>query len=175
MTPPYDILKYDKYHSVRFAEIKIISKMLDLLEISFQVLAALAVSFGPMAVGLGKGYTAPALASLQKDSKGGVLPGHSSSATYFAPVRISEQEGSWVASLSLLGALFGGLVSGFLIRHGRRRTLIWTSLPLSASWVATVFANSVDVIYATAFIAGFCSSIIQLAVSQTQTLFNIIN
>ena len=32
MTPPYDsILKYDKYHSVRFAEIKIRSKMLDLL------------------------------------------------------------------------------------------------------------------------------------------------
>ena len=139
------------------------------LEISFQVLAALAVSFGPMAVGLGKGYTAPALASLQKDS--GSLPGHSGrSASYFAPVRISEQEGSWVASLSLLGALFGGLVSGFLIRHGRRRTLIWTSLPLSASWVATVFANSVDVIYATAFIAGFCSSIIQLAVSQKQTV-----
>ena len=31
MTPPYDILRYDKYHSVRFAEIKIRSKMLDLL------------------------------------------------------------------------------------------------------------------------------------------------
>ena len=81
-------------------------------------------------------------------------------------VRISEQEGSWIASLTLLGALAGGLVSGLLIKHGRRRTLIWTSIPLSGSWIATVFANCVEMIYATAFVAGFCSSIIQLAVSE---------
>ena len=112
-----------------------------------------------MAVGLGKGYTAPALASLQKEA--GLLP----TSRYFTPVVISEQEGSWVASLSLLGALFGGLVSGLLIKHGRRRTLVWASVPLAASWAVTVFANCVEVIYATAFVAGFFSSIIQLAVS----------
>ena len=115
-----------------------------------------------MAVGLGKGYTAPALASLQKEA--GLLP----TSRYFTPVVISEQEGSWVASLSLLGALFGGLVSGLLIKHGRRRTLVWASVPLAASWAVTVFANCVEVIYATAFVAGFFSSIIQLAVSPTR-------
>ena len=65
--------------------------------------------------------------------------------------------------MSLLGALFGGLISGFLIKHGRRRTIIWTSIPLAASWIVTVFATCVEMIYVTAFSAGFCSSIIQLA------------
>ena len=68
-----------------------------------------------------------------------------------------------MASLSLLGALFGGLFAGLLIKHGRRRTIILMSVPLAATWALTMFASCVEMIYATAFSAGFCSAIIQLA------------
>ena len=37
------------------------------------------------------------------------------------------------------------------------------SIPLAISWALTMFAYSVEMIYATACAAGFCSSIIQLA------------
>ncbi|XP_037076652.1 facilitated trehalose transporter Tret1-like [Pollicipes pollicipes] len=74
-----------------------------------QVLATLAVSMGPLAVGLGKGYSSPALASLAGPASLGGLA-------------ISPEEGSWVASLSLLGALVGGLPAGLALRLGRRRT-----------------------------------------------------
>ena len=128
----------------------------------FQVFAAVALSFGPFSVGLGKGYTSPALASLQSTTNQTSRFVTKPSAT-FPTLKISEQQGSWVASLSLLGALLGGLCAGLLIKHGRRRTIILMSGPLAISWTITMFATSVEMIYATAFAAGFCSSIIQLA------------
>ncbi len=104
---------------------------------------------GPLAVGLGKGYTSPALASLQSEHSVGVS--------------LTEQEGSWVASLSLLGALVGGACAGAVIKHGRRRTLTLVATPFAASWLLIVFANGVQMIYATAFLVGFFSAIVQLA------------
>jgi len=136
-------------------------------QIFFQVVASMAISFGPFAVGLGKGYISPALASLQQPSQNYV--GQNGSTIYDSirpggeTLTITEQQGSWVASLSLLGALFGGLCSGAIVKQGRRRTLLFVSIPLSLSWVLTIFANSVELIYATAFLAGFFSAIVQVA------------
>ena len=108
------------------------------------------IAFGPFSVGLCKGYTSPALASLQAGS------------TYGPALSITDQEGSWIASLSLLGALFGGLLSSQVLKHGRRTCLIFLSLPFSASWCLTVFATSVEMIYATAFLAGVCSAVVNI-------------
>ena len=122
----------------------------------------MAISFGPFAVGLCKGYISPALASLQRPSTNSTTNNYD-----FGPrpgaetLSISEQEGSWVASLSLLGALFGGLCSGAIVKQGRRRTLLAVSVPLSLSWAFTIFADGVELIYATAFLAGFFSAIVQ--------------
>jgi len=131
----------------------------------------MAISFGPFAVGLGKGYISPALASLQEPSSRD--DNFMNRTNFYDSVRssetltITEQQGSWVASLSLLGALFGGLCSGVIIKQGRRRTLLFISVPLSLSWTLTLFANSVELIYATAFLAGFFSAIVQVSISST--------
>lgn len=61
-----------------------------------QIVAALAVSLGPLAAGLGKGYSSPAIASLQElqiRTRGG----------NYTSFTVTDQEASWVASLSLLG------------------------------------------------------------------------
>ena len=132
-------------------------------------MAAFAVSFGPFAVGLGKGYTSPALASMQAQSAAhaNAHSAHarlnSTSALALTSLEVSEQQGSWIASLSLLGALFGGLFAGVVIRHGRRRTLTYITMPFAASWLLTMFATCVEMIYITAFLVGFFSAIIQLA------------
>ena len=114
----------------------------------FQILTVLGVAFGPFSVGLCKGYTSPALASLQ-------TPTNNSSSFNFT---ITEQEGSWIASLSLLGALFGGLLSSQLLKLGRKLCLIYTALPFSAFWCLTMFATSVQMIYCTAFLTGIASA-----------------
>ena len=121
-----------------------------------QVLTVLAVSFGPFSVGLSKGYSSPALASLQQDT----VYNHNHSIA--GQISVTSEEGSWIASLSLLGALLGGLLSSIVLRYGRRNSLLLISIPLSASWMLTVFATSVEMIYCTAFLAGLCSAIVGL-------------
>ena len=69
----------------------------------FQVFAAIAVSFGPFAVGLGKGYTSPALASLLPNSNNQTDKRIPSFSPHLPNLTITEQQGSWIASLSLLG------------------------------------------------------------------------
>ncbi|XP_063919310.1 facilitated trehalose transporter Tret1-like [Zophobas morio] len=114
-----------------------------------QVLASLAVSLGTLTAGLGKGYSSPAIASLQQRD-----------ADAFP---VSRQEASWLASLSMLGAFFGALLGCAAVRWGRRRTLILTGIPLSICWIIIAFAVSVEVMCFAAFVSGFLIAIVQLA------------
>ncbi|XKL64296.1 hypothetical protein PGB90_004382 [Kerria lacca] len=145
-----------------------------------QILATLAVSLGPFAAGLGKGYSSPAIASLQDQ-----LPASSTSSSFPQTYRtssssnlssvhatvnvnmftVNNQQASWVASLSLLGALFGAIFGGLAMKYGRKNVLLATAVPFSISWILTLFAINVEMMYATSFIAGFCCAII-LTVSQ---------
>uniref|UniRef100_A0A8D8RC64 Facilitated trehalose transporter Tret1 n=2 Tax=Cacopsylla melanoneura TaxID=428564 RepID=A0A8D8RC64_9HEMI len=117
-----------------------------------QILAALAISLGPFSAGLGKGYSSPAIASL-----------HS---LHIAPnIEVSEQEASWIASLSLGGAFFGALFGGIAMKFGRRSVLLASAPPLSLSWVGTYLATDTRTMFVTSFVGGFCCAII-LTVSQ---------
>lgn len=118
-----------------------------------QIIAALAISLGPIAAGMAKGYASPAIDSLQEPKNGSF----SSSSFY-----VSDQSASWLASLSLLGALFGGMFGGLAMQFGRKRVLTIMSLPFSMFWLLTVFAKSVQTMFITAFFAGFCVSIIAM-------------
>lgn len=73
-----------------------------------QIFAALAVSIGPLAAGLGKGYSSPAIASLQEMR----ISTHGN----YTSFTISDQEASWVASLSLLGEFNTKVVQFQLLR-----------------------------------------------------------
>ena len=56
----------------------------------------------------------------------------------------------------------GGLLSSVVLRYGRKNSLLLVSIPFSASWMLTVFASNVEMIYCTAFLAGLCSAIVGL-------------
>ena len=106
------------------------------------------MSLGPLCAGLGKGYSSPALDSMSRLSAQG----------HHFPV--SKEEGSWVASLSLLGAFFGSLPAGMSIRWGRKRVLTVVAVPFAISWVLTVVANNVYMLYVAALAGGVCSAVI---------------
>ncbi|MCL4136053.1 UNVERIFIED_CONTAM: hypothetical protein GTU68_054125 [Idotea baltica] len=111
------------------------------------------VALGPLATGLGKGYSSPALASMQI---------HPSNGTYSSDFSITPEEGSWIASLSLLGAFFGGLPGGFAMKLGRKRVLFAVALPFALFWLLTVFATCVQMVYASSFLCGICSAVVSL-------------
>lgn len=60
----------------------------------------------------------------------------------------------------MTGALFGGMFGGVAMQYGRKRVLALMSLPFSLSWILTVFAKSVETMFFTAFIGGFCCAIV---------------
>lgn len=107
-----------------------------------QILAALAVSLGTFAAGMSKGYLSPAIASMQE------------ARLHNAAFTVSNQQASWIASLSLLGALIGGILGGMAMRFGRRRVLLITALPYAVAWLATALSNSVNMMSATSFCGG---------------------
>ena len=72
----------------------------------------------------------------------------------------AQEQGSWVASLSLLGAFFGSLPAGILIKYGRKKVLWLISVPFAFSWVLTVFAENVEMLYVASMMGGMCSAVI---------------
>ena len=54
--------------------------------------------------------------------------------------------------------MFGGLA----MQYGRKRVLAIMSIPFSLSWIITVFAKSVQTMFVTAVLGGFCCSIVSM-------------
>ncbi|XP_076226371.1 facilitated trehalose transporter Tret1-2 homolog isoform X1 [Nomia melanderi] len=125
-----------------------------------QVLATLALSMGTLSSGLAKGYTSPALDSIL-DSQPPHLYQSSNNDTWSA-FSVTQQEASWVASLSMLGAWFGAMIGDWIMRRGRRLALRVTSMPLAAVWIFTGIAPCVELVYVTSFIGGLCCSVITM-------------
>ncbi|XP_069985843.1 facilitated trehalose transporter Tret1-like [Penaeus vannamei] len=119
-----------------------------------QVVATMIVALGPLATGLGKGYSSPALASMKTTP--------STNGTHSHDFSITPEQGSWIASLSLLGAFFGGIPGGLAMRLGRKSVLAVVALPFALSWFLTVFASSVYMVYASSFMCGICSAVVSL-------------
>lgn len=68
----------------------------------------------------------------------------------------------FILLFTIPGALFGGMFGGIAMRYGRRRLLTIMTLPFSLSWILTVFAKSVETMFATAFLGGFCCAIVSM-------------
>lgn len=70
-------------------------------------------------------------------------------------ITISNDEGSWMAVMPLLGALLGSAIVGVTVDIlGRKRTILLSSFPFFAAWIMVAYSNSIVVLYAARFIAG---------------------
>ncbi|KAF5290640.1 hypothetical protein FQR65_LT01930 [Abscondita terminalis] len=59
-----------------------------------------------------------------------------------SPIRISNDEGSWMASIFLIGTMVGGILIGLTIDvFGRKRMLLVASMPLCGCWLVIAFAQ----------------------------------
>lgn len=70
------------------------------------------------------------------------------------PVTTNDQ-GSWIASLSLLGDLIGAPLSALGADYlGRKTTIILGGVPYFIAWIMIAFTGSLEVLYCARFLAG---------------------
>jgi len=86
------------------------------------------------------GWTSPYLALLTSDD---------------GPFLITQEQGSWVASLLPLGRLFGAIIGSVFVEYlGSKMALFITGLPLIFAWACITAANSVAWLYVFRLFSG---------------------
>ncbi|XP_015188142.1 PREDICTED: facilitated trehalose transporter Tret1-like isoform X2 [Polistes dominula] len=107
-----------------------------------QWLASISATLSMVAVGTVYGWTTTSLSKLMsKDSD--------------APMRITEDESSWIVSLTVIGSMIGPFLGAYLAdRYGRKRCLLLSSGFYIAGWTIVFFATSVSALYVARVILG---------------------
>jgi len=113
-----------------------------------QILAAISVSMGSMAVGFTAGWTSPALASMERPN---------------STLHLTEDQQSWVGSLMPLSALLGSLVGGWLIEVlGRKMLICFCGPPFILAYLVMGSASHVWMLYVGRSVAGLCVGLLTL-------------
>ncbi|XP_049866386.1 facilitated trehalose transporter Tret1-like isoform X2 [Pectinophora gossypiella] len=111
-----------------------------------QILASFVANLGTINTGMAFGFSATALPQMKKED---------------SSIHITEDEASWIASLSAAGTPIGCVLSGYLMDNiGRRPTLIITEIPLILGWLLVAFAQNVPMIYIGRLLIGLGSGMV---------------
>ncbi|KAK5640546.1 hypothetical protein RI129_011357 [Pyrocoelia pectoralis] len=106
----------------------------------FQYVAMFTGTLSIVSSGMHYGWPSPSLPQLQAPKS--LLP-------------VTNEEGSWMAVIPLLGATLGAIFSGFILDViGRKKGVLMTSVPFFVSWLMVAYAKSVAVLLVARFIAG---------------------
>ncbi|XP_038223365.1 facilitated trehalose transporter Tret1-like isoform X3 [Zerene cesonia] len=108
-----------------------------------QYIAALSATLGALAAGSMLGWSSPVILKITQDN----------STDY--DFSVSESQGDWVSSLINLGAAAVcfpiGLIMDIL---GRKKTMLFLTLPFTLGWLLITFATNVGMLMAGRFITG---------------------
>ncbi|GFT48985.1 facilitated trehalose transporter Tret1 [Nephila pilipes] len=113
--------------------------------------AAMAALMNIVGLGMISAFTASASVNMKK-------PGSRFSC-------ISNNQITWVASLPSIAAIFGNLLSGYLsLKIGRKAVLMFSSGPLTISWLMIAYAPSIAWIYTGRLLSGFGAGMCSVSV-----------
>ncbi|EAT32798.1 AAEL014968-PA [Aedes aegypti] len=105
-----------------------------------EFLAALGVSFSAYMIILCMSWSSPALPKLVATD---------------SPIPITADEGSWIVSTLSIGLMLGPLITAVAAdRIGRKRTLLFTALPITMGWMFMAFGDSIGFLYSARFLFG---------------------
>jgi len=127
-----------------------------------QLKPVLLANIGALSTGLALGYSAILLPQLRPDSEPLEDLGHhvyNFTSTRYRPFTADTEQGSWIASIFGVGAIFGGLTSAFLgNKYGRRVCLLLLCMLDLLAWTMMGAAQDLAMMLAGRFIAGFVSA-----------------
>ncbi|KAL0132086.1 hypothetical protein PUN28_000096 [Cardiocondyla obscurior] len=117
-----------------------------LLRLWPQWFATLIVSLLSISIGLAIGWTSPYLAQLTGEDP---------------PFRVTDEEGSWIASLLPLGRLLGAIVGSLTLEYiGSKTSVLLTGLPMIVSWICIICAVSPIWLYVSRIFSGISMGMI---------------
>ncbi|XP_031629245.1 facilitated trehalose transporter Tret1-like [Contarinia nasturtii] len=109
-----------------------------------QYFAAFVVNLLIIGFGVTLGWSGPNLVVL-KSNKSPLLTG-----------KVTEDEGSWIASLLCFGCLIGNVFFGYVTsKFGRKTPLTMMTVPIIISWLLILFAQNVIYLYVSRILNGF--------------------
>ncbi|KAF5290647.1 hypothetical protein FQR65_LT01937 [Abscondita terminalis] len=114
--------------------------------IPLEYILCLAGSFSTLQSGLSIGWTSYALPQMLRND---------------STIALTNDEGSWVASMFVVGNVVGPLLAALTIdAFGRKTMLLVTSLPLCVSWLIIAYARTTWNLYLARFIAGLSDGVL---------------
>jgi len=123
--------------------------------IYYQLFPVLAANIAAISSGLAIGFSSILLPQLRP---GYNQTDHLTSGIY-QPFLITEEEGSWIAAMFSLGAIFGGLISAYLGKtFGRRVSLMLLALPDLLGWILCASSQNLWMMLAGRFLVGLSAA-----------------
>ncbi|GAB0093633.1 TRET1 [Sergentomyia squamirostris] len=96
-----------------------------------QIFASIVVNLTVMSSGMGLGYPATTLSLLTDPS---------------SPMALTEEQGSWVASINTIFSPVGGLIASYTLdKYGRKKTLIAINILSIIAWSVIAFSSRTDI------------------------------
>lgn len=124
-----------------------------------QLIPVLAANLGSLSSGLALGYSAVLLPQLRPEDVFGTSGATNISSTLYRPFTANPDQGSWIAAIFGLGAIFGGLMSAFLgNRFGRRVSLMMLALPDLLGWILVASSQNLWMMLIGRFLIGFSAA-----------------
>ncbi|XP_018324447.1 facilitated trehalose transporter Tret1-2 homolog [Agrilus planipennis] len=106
----------------------------------YQYLAMITGSLNVICSGMHFGWPSPSLPRLLRED---------------SPVKITSDDGSWLAVMPLLGAVLGSATTSFLVeRFGRKPVIFGTSIPYIITWLLVAFSPNAAMLMVARFLAG---------------------
>jgi len=123
--------------------------------IYYQLFPVLIANIAAVSMGLAIGFSSILLPQLR--------PGYNETdhltSTIHQPFLITDEEGSWIAAMFSLGAIFGGFTSAFLgKKYGRRVSLIMMAIPDLLGWILVASSQNIWMMLIGRFLAGFSAA-----------------
>ncbi|CAH1155583.1 unnamed protein product [Phaedon cochleariae] len=112
----------------------------------FQYLAAFGANMGMVSLGMHYGWSSTSIPRLQSVN---------------STIQITSDEGSWLASVTPLGAIVGTILVALTLNSvGYKKFIILISLPLTLSWLLIALANNKVYFFIGRIIAGIMDGIL---------------